>query len=106
MLNLQLIRQFLFSLFLLLRQYNITADNTPAKAIAVPTTIKIITVVCDSLLLFEVSDPCLPPVGAYGVGAQSLSGRGAQYCLDSVKPCSLHSATSSSWSSEQQCEHF
>lgn len=106
MLNLQLIRQFLFSLFLLLRQYNITADNTPTKTIAVPTTIKIITVVCDSLLLFEVSDPCLPPVRAGGGGAQSLSGRGAQEFLDSVKPCSLHPDISSSCSSKQQWEHF
>ena len=75
---------------------------TTAIAATTPITI---TFVCDSLS-FEESDPCLPPVGACDGGAQSLSGRGAQYCLDSVKPCSLHSGTSSSWSSKQQWEHF
>ena len=97
---------WLFVLCFLFQQKYVVVAAAMTTTIAATTPITIsITIVCDSLS-FEESDPCLPPVGACGDGAQSLSGRGAQCCLDSVKPCSSHSGTSSSWSSKQQWEHF
>ena len=102
LLNLHGIRLFVLC-FLFQQKYVVVA--AAMTTIITATTPITITFVCDSLS-FEESDPCLPPVGACGDGAQSLSGRGAQYCLDSVKPCSLHSGTSSSWLSKQQWEHF
>ena len=96
---------WLFVLCFLFQQKYVVVAAAMTTTITATTPITI-TIVCGSLS-FEESDPCLAPVGACGGGwAQSLSGRGAQYCLDSVKPCSVHSGTSSSWLSKQQGEHF